>query len=94
MNQLTTTIVTPDKSPIRYGLGLQVERYSGSTWIGHDGSWTNLTILMGHYVEKGCSVVVLSNEFMAPVEKISQSASHYKLICLSLGQKHKERYKR
>lgn len=58
-----------------YGLGLQVEqRESGQVWYGHGGSWTNSTTLFGRYLMENTFVVVLSNEFMAPVEHISQRA--------------------
>ena len=56
-----------------YGFGLQVEqREGGQTWCGHGGSWTSTTILIGRYVKEKASVIVLSNEVMAPVERISQ----------------------
>lgn len=58
-----------------YGFGLQVEqREGGHAWCGHGGSWTNSTTLIGHYLKKRTFVIVLSNEFMAPVERISQRA--------------------
>lgn len=58
-----------------YGLGLQVEhRGGGNVWCGHGGSWTNSTILIGRHLREKTSVIVLSNEFMAPVERISQIA--------------------
>ena len=56
-----------------YGLGLQVEQGANDQfWIGHGGSWTNATHLMGRYTAQRASVIVLTNEFMAPVERISQ----------------------
>jgi len=58
-----------------YGLGLQIEtRKNGQRWIGHGGSWTNATTLMGRYVQEDTLVIVLSNEIVAPVERISQRA--------------------
>ncbi len=58
-----------------YGFGLQVERREGGhTWCGHGGSWTSTTILIGRHVKERTSVIVLSNEVMAPVERISQRA--------------------
>lgn len=58
-----------------YGLGLQVESGDGGTgWCGHAGSWTNCTTVMGRYDSPGAMVTVLSNEFMAPVERIAQRA--------------------
>ncbi len=58
-----------------YGLGLQIEhRSNGRQWCGHGGSWTNATTLIGRYVGERTNVIVLSNEFMAPVERISQRA--------------------
>lgn len=58
-----------------YGLGLQVEeREGGHTWCGHGGSWTSTTIMIGRYMKERTSVIVLSNEVMAPVERISQRA--------------------
>lgn len=58
-----------------YGFGCQVEvRGDGQAWCGHGGSWTGSTVLVGRYPEAETSVVVLSNEFMAPVERISQAA--------------------
>lgn len=57
-----------------YGYGLQVEGHgSGEAW-GHGGSWTSATTLLGRYVDAGVAVTVLSNEVMAPVERISQRA--------------------
>ena len=56
-----------------YGFGLQVEqREGGKTWCGHGGSWTSTTILVGRYLKEEVSVIVLSNELMAPVERIAQ----------------------
>lgn len=61
--------------PFEYGLGLQVERREGGrTWCGHGGSWTSGTTLVGRYMKERTSVIVLSNEIMAPVERISQRA--------------------
>jgi CubicO group peptidase (beta-lactamase class C family) len=58
-----------------YGLGLQVERREGGhIWCGHGGSWTSTTIMIGRYMNERTSVIVLSNEVMAPVERISQRA--------------------
>ena len=58
-----------------YGLGLQVEqREDGEVWCGHGGSWTNTTTLIGRYLKEKTTIIVLSNEFMAPVERISQRA--------------------
>ncbi len=51
-----------------YGLGLQIERREGGhVWCGHGGSWTCSTILVGRYLEEKTALIVLSNEFMAPV---------------------------
>lgn len=56
-----------------YGMGLQIETGPGGTvWHGHGGSWTNATTLIGRYTPEGIAVVVLSNEVMAPVERLSQ----------------------
>jgi CubicO group peptidase (beta-lactamase class C family) len=41
---------------------------------GHGGSWVNSTILIGRYEKQRTSVIVLSNEVAAPVERISQRA--------------------
>lgn len=58
-----------------YGLGLQVERREGGqVWCGHGGSWTSSTVLVGRYLREETSLILLSNEFMAPVERISQRA--------------------
>ncbi|MDY7092909.1 MAG: serine hydrolase domain-containing protein [Acidobacteriota bacterium] len=58
-----------------YGLGLQVERSDdGRVWCGHGGSWTSSTVLVGRYVKEETNLTLLSNEFMAPVERISQRA--------------------
>jgi CubicO group peptidase (beta-lactamase class C family) len=58
-----------------YGFGLQVEQCDGvQSWCGHGGSWTNSTTMVGRYEEEHTSVVVLSNEIAAPVERISQRA--------------------
>lgn len=58
-----------------YGFGLQIEQREGRhTWCGHGGSWTNTTVLFGRYPKEQTTVIVLSNEFMAPVERISQRA--------------------
>lgn len=58
-----------------YGIGLQIEGH-GSThcWCGHGGSWTNTTVLVGRYPDLKVTVIVLSNEWMAPVERICQRA--------------------
>ncbi len=61
--------------PFDYGLGLQVETGAdGARWIGHGGSWVGTTVLAGRYPAARASVIVLSNEHMAPVERISQRA--------------------
>jgi CubicO group peptidase (beta-lactamase class C family) len=58
-----------------YGCGLQIERREGGDfWCGHGGSWTSSTVLIGRHVDKRVSVIMLSNEFMAPVERIAQRA--------------------
>lgn len=58
-----------------YGLGLQVEQdREGRIWCGHGGSWTNSTTLTGKYLAERTSVIVLSNEVMAPVGRLSQRA--------------------
>lgn len=55
-----------------YGLGLQIQSVNDATWCGHGGSWINATALVGRYVEAQTTVIVLSNEFLAPVERIAQ----------------------
>lgn len=66
---------TDDGQSFPYGLGLQVETSTTEgRWFGHGGSWLNSTTLVGHYPDADTSVVVLSNEAMAPVERISQRA--------------------
>lgn len=56
-----------------YGIGLQIEsRPSGAIWSGHGGSWMNATTLIDRYLRERTTRIVLSNEFMAPVERISQ----------------------
>ncbi|MEM7283156.1 MAG: serine hydrolase domain-containing protein [Pseudomonadota bacterium] len=66
---------TDDGQTFPYGLGLQVESATGKgQWFGHGGSWVNSTTLVGHYPGGNTSVVVLSNEVVAPVERISQRA--------------------
>ncbi len=58
-----------------YGFGLQIEGHgSNRCWNGHGGSWVNSTTLVGHYANSKITVIVLSNEFMAPVERIYQRA--------------------
>lgn len=58
-----------------YGFGLQVEeRGDGRAWCGHGGSWTSSTVLVGRYLKERASVIVLSNEVIAPVERIAQRA--------------------
>lgn len=58
-----------------YGLGLQIEgQEDGRHWCGHGGSWTDATVLIGRYLREKTTVIVLSNELMAPVERISQRA--------------------
>ncbi len=58
-----------------YGFGLQVESArNGEIWCGHGGSWTDSTVMLGRYLPEGCTVIVLSNEVMAPVERISKHA--------------------
>ncbi|MEM1203990.1 MAG: serine hydrolase domain-containing protein [Acidobacteriota bacterium] len=64
---------TDDGGSFPYGLGMQVENRTGTgTWWGHGGSWTQSTTLVGRYHGAGISVVVLSNETMAPVERLSR----------------------
>ena len=71
----TTPGKLDSEQPFDYGCGLQVERGdSGQTWCGHGGSWTSSTVLLGRYVAERTHVIVLSNELMAPVEKISRCA--------------------
>jgi len=55
-----------------YGGGLQVETVRDQLWLGHAGSWVGTTTILGYYPTAGVSVVVLSNEQAAPVERISQ----------------------
>ncbi len=58
-----------------YGLGLQVEKHDqDDAWYGHGGSWTDTTTLIGRYANARTTIIVLSNEFMAPVERIAQRA--------------------
>lgn len=58
-----------------YGLGLQIEqRDDGAVWVGHGGSWTNSTVMVGRYPQQETTIIVLSNEVMAPVERLSQRA--------------------
>ena len=59
---------------VNYGMGLQLERNKEENiWYGHGGSWTNSTVLLGYYGIQQTFVLVLSNEFMAPVERLSQT---------------------
>ncbi|AKS41131.1 serine hydrolase domain-containing protein [Wenzhouxiangella marina] len=56
-----------------YGLGMQIESgKDGCIWQGHGGSWTDSTVMFGRYLPAQISVIILSNEFMAPVERMSQ----------------------
>lgn len=76
-SELVRAMGTPgrldDGTAFPYGLGFQVETAGDArTWIGHGGSWTDSTTLMGRYAPGGVIVVVLSNEAMAPVERISR----------------------
>ncbi len=74
--QMRTAGTLDSGKTFEYGIGLQVEsRGSGDIWCGHGGSWTNTTTLIGRYLNVGIDVIVLSNEFMAPVERISQCAA-------------------
>lgn len=57
-----------------YGFGLQVESHDGRLWCGHNGSWVESTVVIGRYVAERATVIVLSNEFMAPVERLAQRA--------------------
>ncbi len=58
-----------------YGFGLQLESAkNGETWCGHGGSWMDSTVMIGQYMPEACTVIVLSNEVMAPVERISKHA--------------------
>lgn len=60
---------------IDYGIGFQIEHNTLlGTWVGHGGSWTTSTILVGRYMALETSVIVLSNEIMAPVELIMQKS--------------------
>ena len=62
-------------APLDYGLGLQLETNpGGTTWVGHAGSWVDSTCIMGHYRPADLTIIVLSNHFMAPVERIAQRA--------------------
>lgn len=63
---------TDDGQTFPYGLGLQVE--GGGEWCGHAGSWTRSTTLAGRLLSHGSTIIVLSNEWMAPVERIAQRA--------------------
>ena len=56
----------------QYGGGLQVEGLQNHRWYGHAGSWVGTTAIMGYYPQVDISVIVLSNEQMAPVERITQ----------------------
>lgn len=78
MRALMTTAGRDDGGqPFAYGLGMQVEQNgaSGERWYGHTGSWTHSTTLLGRWEPTKVSVVVLSNEVMAPVERIAQWAA-------------------
>lgn len=55
-----------------YGLGLQVQTRGRLQWFGHGGSWTNGVAIAGRYPEANADIIILSNEFAAPVERISQ----------------------
>lgn len=71
-----TTPTRPDGgSQADYGLGLQIEiAADGRKWLGHGGSWIHSTVLAGRYIDAQATIVVLSNELMAPVERIAQRA--------------------
>ena len=59
-----------------YGMGLQIEKGgSAGCWHGHGGSWTNTTVLMGRYTNLKTTIILLSNEWMAPVERLYQRAA-------------------
>jgi len=63
-----------------YGLGCQVETQpNGMTWWGHGGSWTNGTVLIGRYPQQKMTLLLLSNDVLAPVERIYQRAmAHFR----------------
>lgn len=76
---MTMPVRNDDGGTFPYGFGLQVEQVrmangAEATWIGHGGSWVGTTVMVGRYREARTSVIVLANEFMAPVERLSQRA--------------------
>ncbi|WP_223787298.1 serine hydrolase domain-containing protein [Marinicella meishanensis] len=68
--QMTQQQCLDDGTPFDYGLGLLLESDQRGQWFGHNGSWTGSTCVMGHYPTDDLSVVILANEFMAPVERL------------------------
>jgi CubicO group peptidase (beta-lactamase class C family) len=64
-----------DGSDFDYGLGLELQREDGVLiGYGHTGSWTNTTTCLLVDVRTNSAVIVLSNQFMAPVVAIAQAA--------------------
>jgi len=57
---------------IDYGFGMMIEHLSnGCIWCGHTGGWIGSSTLVGHYLEKHTTVVVLANVTHAPVVHIA-----------------------
>ncbi len=62
---------TDDGTPFDYGCGIQLEGGDAASWYGHGGSWVGTTTLAGCYSPENRIVIILSNEEMAPVERLS-----------------------
>ena len=74
IRSMTTSGTLDSGEPFDYGLGIQVEERAGRRWFGHGGSWTASTTFVGYHEAERTSIIILSNEMMAPVERISQAA--------------------
>lgn len=78
--RMITPGVLDNGKRIPYGMGLQIEQFEdGRSWVGHGGSWVHSTVIFGRYSPGDDLIIILSNEWMAPVERISQRAQELDL---------------
>ncbi len=59
-----------------YGCGMIVESLGDDgIWCGHTGSWHGASALCGRYMNDGLTVIVLSNDQLAPVVRIAERSA-------------------
>ncbi|MEM9555414.1 MAG: serine hydrolase domain-containing protein [Acidobacteriota bacterium] len=64
-----------DGTRFDYGCGFLLETLpDGGTWCGHTGGWHGTTTICGRFLDRGLTVMVLSNDQSAPVVRIAQRA--------------------